>query len=295
MNRDDQAVRASEAVRLVAQWPGAWLLDRDGAVIGNGPVPPALARFLPANARGVAFFQQILPREQAGRLADTFAVAMDDPETVLDLDEALRLEFGKHGVDVRARLRRLEGLGAVAAMAVLEDDTAHRTVERALAAALGESGDQSLRDPETGLFGLRQFEFLLPIELRRGQRYAIQTTLLAIQPEIEEKGVFGSGNVTPAVLRELGERITAALRQTDVVFRIKPNRLHAVLTHTDATGALVAAQRVHAAMALGPLADGRAVRVREAIAASGTPEAPPPAQAWARQLLREVEAALAAG
>jgi GGDEF domain-containing protein len=287
-----EAIQQSEAVRLVAQWPGAWLLDREGTIIAHGPVPTVLARALRKDVRGKAFFGEVLPRNQCQGLADTFAVAMDDPETILDLDEPLRLTLAGVGMDVRARLRRLEGLGAASALVVVEDDTSRKTMERALGAALGETGDQSLRDPETGLFGLRQFEFLLPIELRRGQRYGIQTTLLGLAPEVSVNGVFSAAHVTPDVLRELGDRVQTALRQTDVVFRFKAKHLHVVLTHTDAAGGEVASQRVHEALALAPLADGRPVRVRAAIAASGTPESPPPPMQWARQMLTDTEALL---
>ena len=289
MSKQVEGAQQNEAVRLVAQWPGAWLLDHEGCVIAHGPMTAALARALRPDARGLAFFADVLPAPQAPRLADTFAVAMDDPETVLDLDESLRLTLGAVTMDVRARLRRVEGLGAAAALIVLEDDTSRKTLERALGAALGETGDQSLRDAETGLFGLRQFEFLLPIELRRGQRYGIQTTLLGLHPEILSGGVFTDDQVDGAVLRELGERVQAALRQTDVVFRLKPKRLHAVLTHTDGDGGKVATQRVHEALARGPLADGRTVRVRAGIVASGTSTTAPPASIWAKQMLRDVD------
>lgn len=287
-----EGMQQNEATRLVAQWPGAWLLDHDGRVIAHGPVPPILARALTKDARGLALFGDILPIAQAQRLADAFAVAMEDAELHLDTDESLRLTLGGVGLDVRARLRRVDGLGAAAALLVLEDDTPRKTLERALGAALGETGDQSLRDPETGLFGLRQFEFLLPIELRRGQRYGIQTTLLALKPEVQTKSGFSAVPVDAALLRELAERIQDALRQTDVVFRLKPQRLHVVLTHTDGPGGEVACQRVHAALAAAPLADGRVARVHASIVASGTPESPPAAVLWARQMLADVDALL---
>lgn len=288
MSKQVEGAQQSEAVRLVTQWPGAWLLDREGHVIAHGPMAPSLTRALKPDARGLAFFADVLPAQQAPRLADTFAVAMDDPETVLDLDEAVRLTLAGHASDVRARLRRVEGLGAATALAVVDDDTSRKTLERALGTALGETGDQSLRDAETGLFGVRQFEFLLPIELRRGQRYGIQTTLLGLHPELEHDGAFSANDVNGAVLRELGERVQAALRQTDVVFRLKAKRLHVVLTHTDGDGGKVATQRVHEALAGAPLGDGRKVRVRAAIVASGTmnPAAP---GLWAREMLKDVE------
>ena len=77
-----------------------------------------------------------------------------------------------------------------------------------------------------------------------------------------------------------------------MVFRFKAKHLHVVLTHTDAPGGEVASQRVHEALALGPLADGRAVRVRAAIVASGTPESPPAPVQWARQMLKDAESLL---
>ncbi len=287
-----EGLQQSEAVRLVAQWPGAWLLDHDGTVIANGPIAPMLARFLPKDPRGLAFFADVLPLEQIDQIAGAFALAMEDPESALDIDEGLRLTLRGTGLDVRARLRRVEGLGAAKALLTLEDNTSRKTTERALAAALGETGDQSLRDAETGLFGQRQFEFLLPIELRRGQRYGIQTTLLALQPEIQRNGQFKPAEPNAALLRELGERVQVALRQTDVVFRLRPDRLHVVLTHTDGPGGEIATQRVHAALAAAPLADGRVVRVRAGVVASGTPESPPPAMQWAQQMLADVDALL---
>ena len=151
-----EGTQQNEAMRLVAQWPGAWLLDQEGVVIAHGPVPPMLARLLTKDERGKVFFGAIVPSDQAQRLAGTFHVAMEHGDTVLDLDEALRLTVAGVPMDVRIRLRRVDGLGAATALAVLEDDTSRKTLERALAAALGETGDQSLRDGETGLFGLRQ-------------------------------------------------------------------------------------------------------------------------------------------
>ena len=284
-----EGTQQNEAMRLVAQWPGAWLLDQEGVVIAHGPLPPMLARVLTKDERGKVFFGGIVPSEQAPRLAGTFRVAMEHADTVLDLDEGLRLTVAGVPMDVRIRLRRVDGLGAATALAVLEDDTSRKTLERALAAALGETGDHSLRDVETGLFGLRQFEFLLPIELRRGQRYGIQTTLLGLRPEVAGQDAFSAAPVDAAVLRELGERVQNALRQTDVVFRLKPKHLHVVLTHTDAAGGEVASHRVHEALAAAPLADGRQVRVQAEIVASGTPDAPPQAMAWARQMLKDVD------
>lgn len=283
--------------RLVTQWPGAWLLDADGRVLTQGPAPGALASCIGADAGGRLLLEEVLGYPAGGRLAQQLATFLRQraqnagAAPVLDAEEALRLRFGRVTVDVRIRLRGLSGLAA-AILATVEDDTARKTTERALTAALGDGGDAAMFDAETGLYGRRQLDFLLPIELRRGQRYGLQTTLLGIRPEV---GVAGqSGEVTSAILRELGHRIQAALRQTDVVFHLRPGSLHVVLTHTDADAAQVAAQRVHAALAAAPLEDGRQVRARVAMAASGTPDSPPPALAWARELLAEVDRLLTA-
>ena len=282
----------SDTQRLVTQWPGACLLDATGTVVAHGPLPGALARLAPTGATGRALLTDVLGGAPSALTHVWGTWRQGHAATLLDLEESVRVPVGRLAIDVRVHLRSLAGVEGAVALALVTDDTARKTTERALAAALGDGGDATMLDPETGLYGRRQFDFLLPIELRRGQRYGLQTTLLGVQPELLTDGVWSSEAVTPALLRELADRIQRSLRQTDVIFHLRLHRLHVVLTHTDAEGAQVAAQRVHGALAAQA---GTSLRGRVAMSASGTPTSPPPALAWAREMLAEVDQLLDVG
>ena len=166
---------------LLAAWPtAAFVLDRDGTVLAHGGGEAALHGWLPADARGGNFFVDVIPGDEVPELGGAFHAAMDDEEQPLDLSLSWHLETAERRVDVRLRLRKVEDSGQTLCIATIEDDTRLQTAESALAAAMGEAREQQHADPVTGLWGRRQFDFVLPVELRRGHRYGVGTTLMAI-------------------------------------------------------------------------------------------------------------------
>jgi len=175
-------------------------------------------------------------------------------------------------------------------LAVVEDVTRWKTTERALAAALGEARGSGVHDPATGLFSRRQFDYVLPIELRRAHRYGHPTTLLAI-----DFVQVGHPPAEAAVVA-LAAELLSVMRQTDIAFRFEPARFHLVLTHTDTQGAALARRRLYEALAPGlPGQSGeRRPEVRIASASVEPQAGPMDYLARARQLLDEVAAGLAA-
>ena len=284
---------------LLAAWPtAAFVLDRDGTVLAHGGGEPALHGWLPADARGGNFFVDVIPGGEVPELGGAFHAAMDDEEQPLDLSLSWHLETAERRVDVRLRLRKVEDGGQTLCIATVEDDTRLQTAESALAAAMGEAREQQHADPVTGLWGRRQFDFVLPVELRRGHRYGVGTTLMAIDARWDlpapPGGVGGPVALADVALRALGEELQGIFRLSDVLFRFEESRFHIVLCHTDAEGADGALRRLIVAtshLSVPGVPVGQLV-LRMAMSTSGTFEQPTHYVHVAQEMLAQVNAEL---
>ena len=286
---------------VLAAWPtAAFLLDREGAVLTHGGSEGGLRAWWPADARGRNFFVDVLGGGEVAELGGAFHSAMDDEDRPLDLNLAWHVDLRGRRADVRVRLRKIGGGDQPLCIATIEDDTRLQTAESALAAAMGEVREQQDSDVVTGLWGRRQFDFLLPIELRRGHRYGVGTTLLGIDAgwEIPQppggKGVGGTVALQDPALRALGEQLQVVFRLSDVSFRFAPSRFHVILTHTDAGAADGALRRLVSATShlSVPGVPAGQLLLRMAMSSSGTFEAPAQYVQIAQEMLAQVDAQL---
>ncbi len=223
---------------LLQALPGtAYLLDKTGQVLEQNTVDLALRKRLPADSRGQNFFVGVIAGGGTPELGGAFYAAMADAQASLDVDLDWRLS-SQGGQDVRIRLRKVAATttGDVLGLAIVEDATRQKTTERALSAAMGEGRDEHMHDPVTRMFSRAQFDFLVPIELRRAQRYGYQTSLLAVD--------LLPGALSDDALRAATACTISCLRQSDFCFRFSGSRFYVLLTHTDAAGAEIAGQRI---------------------------------------------------
>lgn len=286
---------------LLGGWPtAAFILDREGTVLAQGGGEGCLRAWLAADVRGLNFFVDLLRGGEVAELGGAFHAAMDEEGLPLDLNLAWHVEVEGRRADIRVRLRKVERSDQPLCIATIEDDTRLQTTESALAAALGEVREQQHNDPVTGLWGRRQFDFLLPIELRRGHRYGVGTTLLGLDARWEiprppdGRGVGGVVALSDVALRALGEQLQSVFRLSDVVFRFAPSRFHVVLCHTDAGAADGALRRLVAATAhlTVPGVPAGQLLLRMAMSSSGTFESPTHYVQVSQEMLAQVDAEL---
>lgn len=238
----DQVTEMANFRQLLLAMPGTvYLLDKSGQVLDQNAVDLALRKRMPADSQGKDFFVDVIAGGGTAELGGTFYAAMADAQASLDVDLDWRIASGG-GQDVRIRLRKIAAAndGEALALAIVEDATRQKTTERALSAAMGEGRDEHMHDPVTRMFSRAQFDFLVPIELRRAQRYGYQTSLLAVDllPQ----------TLSDDALRAATACTISCLRQSDFCFRFKGSRFYVLLTHTDATGAEIAGQRIGVSM-----------------------------------------------
>jgi len=238
----DQSIEIANFRQLLLAMPGTvYLLNKSGQVLHQNAVDLALRKRMPADSRGQNFFADVIQGGGTAELGGAFYAAMADAQAGLDVDLDWRISSGG-GQDVRIRLRKIaaDAGGEDLALAVVEDATRQKTTERALSAAMGEGRDEHMHDPVTRMFSRAQFDFLVPIELRRAQRYGYQTSLLAVDllPQ----------TLSDDALRAATACTISCLRQSDFCFRFKGSRFYVLLTHTDAAGAEIAGQRIGVSM-----------------------------------------------
>jgi diguanylate cyclase (GGDEF)-like protein len=161
-----------------------------------------------------------------------------------ELDE--QREFtAASGLEVRARLLRVELAGQPFGLLTVEDNARVKQTERALATALGQAENQALRDPLTGLFNRRHLEAILPAELERAQRFDTAISVLVIDADHFKKlnDRFGHAAGDRALV-QLARSMSRILRQGDTCARLGGEEFCAVLPRADAAQALQAADRL---------------------------------------------------
>lgn len=112
-------------------------------------------------------------------------------------------------------------------------------------------------DALTGLLNRRALEEFAQLELKRGDRFA--TPLSAILCDIDHFKAINDRDGHAAgdrVIRAVGERLRAELRETDAFGRWGGEEFIAILPDTPAAAAQVLAERMRAAIEAGPVGDG---------------------------------------
>jgi GGDEF domain-containing protein len=299
-------VHRAQALKLLPflqAWPtAAFLLDADGRVHAHSAGEQVLRGWLPEQAMGLEFFREVLLGGQVPELGGAFHAAMDDDEMTLDLAIDWQLGEPGRGRDVTVRLRKVSLEGTTWCLAIISDLTRVKTAERALAAVFGEARDQGMIDPETGLFGRRQFDFVLPIELRRATRYGYGTAVLAMEvgtlpvharePSASDRMALRVADrpMEAETLRIAADHLAKITRQTDVLFHFEPTRFHVVLTHTDQAGAQLASQRLGASLRdAGLFLPERRVVARMAVVGFGPDTRPGDYQQFCQLVLADLD------
>ena len=290
-------------IPFLQAWPtAAFLIDRDGHVLAHSAGELALRGWLPEDARGQDFFREVLLEAEVPELGGAFHAAMDDDDLALDVAHDWQLGEPGRGLDVLVRLRKVKLDGEAWCLAVVSDITRGKTAERALAAAFGEARDEAMTDPATGVFSRRQFEFVLPIELRRAARYGYGTAVLVVEvgtlpvqsrePSPGDRLALRVADrpVEDKALRTIAQHLIKITRQTDVLFRFEPTRFHVVLTHTDHAGAQLAAQRLGASLkAAGLFLPELRLVLRMAVMAFTAETRPQDYQQFAHEVLTDLD------
>ncbi len=258
----------------------AYLLDGNGIVLAHNQAPVALRALLPESATGMSFFDEVLPDGQTSELGGAFQAAMDDANLELAAEVEWLLDPSGACRDVHIQLRTIGSDNQRLGLAIISDHTRLKTAERAIAATFGEARDSGMTDAETGLFSRRQFDFIMAIELRRAKRYGHPTALLALEcgtvptsarePNRSDRLAVrvADAPLQPAEMVRVAEVLRHVTRTTDVLFRFETSRFHLVLTHSDRSGAGIAAQRLSSHLQSLPIiAPGRRLVVRMALTA----------------------------
>jgi len=133
----------------------------------------------------------------------------------------------------------------------------------------------SNRDGLTGLFNHAYFKHLLDLEVKRSLRQRHPTSLLMLDIDgfksLNDRLGHTGGD---SILEEVGRRIRASVREIDIAARYGGEEFAVVLPYTGIEGAMVAAERIRAALAAEHFkagTPGTAVEVTASIGAASCP------------------------
>ena len=148
---------------------------------------------------------------------------------------------------------RASGLSGLDAGADLWLDPARDAEELALQLAAlarrAQLGGTPRLDSLTGLIGHRWMGELLRHEFDRASRYRRAMGLMVIEPDPLEKINHDLGiEAGDRALREMALLLRSLVREVDLLGRLSGKRFAVVLPETDAAGALIAAERLRAAV-----------------------------------------------
>ncbi len=146
-----------------------------------------------------------------------------------------------YSVDAVSIPRRVPGLPVHDEVCLLEDS--FQLMSRVI-----QTHEQELRklvvlDDVTGLYNAAHFRRQLALELAKGKRYKHATSLLVV--DIGGLSGLGSSDADRVRVRT-ASFLLAGLRHVDILFRISPDRLAALLPETPQEGASKAADRIRA-------------------------------------------------
>ncbi len=213
--------------------------------------------------------QAVLALKQRGLdvVIDDAATAAPEPATLASECDLLLFDAQRHG-DWVARLRAdvesstlpiavwappAEGRAALENGADVwlsldesPQDLALRLMALARRAHLG--GAPRL-DPLTGLSGHRRLQELLRHEFDRAVRYKRSLALVVVEPDgLELASQKQGGEASDTLLRDLAQHLRGLVRDVDLLGRLSGKRFAVILPETDGEGAVVAGERLRAAI-----------------------------------------------
>lgn len=108
----------------------------------------------------------------------------------------------------------------------------------------------STSDPLTGALNRRHFMALVGRELKRAERYGARFSLLMLDIDHFKRinDTYGH-QIGDEAIKKMAETCNAHLRPTDMLCRYGGEEFLIALTHTEETGALIAAERIREAVA----------------------------------------------
>lgn len=125
-----------------------------------------------------------------------------------------------------------------------------RMKNKQLEELLGKVEYMAITDALTGLYNRRRFHDVLSKEFERSTRYANPVSLIMLDIDHFKKVNDNYGHQTgDTVLREVGNIITASIRDIDIASRFGGEEFMVVLPNTEKENAKVGAERMRAAIA----------------------------------------------
>jgi diguanylate cyclase (GGDEF)-like protein len=185
--------------------------------------------------------------------------------------------------------KRASGTQLIARLA-----TARRilALEHSLRQVIEERRRMAMTDALTGVHNRRYFMSHLRRELKRGQRYGSQVSLLVLDidhfKKINDRHGHAAGD---GVLVEFAQRLQQTLpRETDWVARLGGEEFAVVLPQTDTAGARVVAERLRVAVHGAPMRTaGGSIQVTVSIGVCGSAMLTGADEATVEQLLRRAD------
>ncbi|MFQ5645373.1 MAG: diguanylate cyclase domain-containing protein [bacterium] len=108
-----------------------------------------------------------------------------------------------------------------------------------------ECKNQSILDEETGVFDSQYFNMSLETISSQAARYHTPLSLMLVEVDYYDTlvGTFGEEQ-GKATLKAMAKVFRSALRNSDILARVGDHKFAAILTHTDLSGGMVAAERI---------------------------------------------------
>ena len=123
--------------------------------------------------------------------------------------------------------------------------------------AISEIAETETIDPITGLWNRRMLAERLDLEIARHQRYGVPLSLILL--DVDDLGYINREHGTvagDAVLAAIGERLSAAIRSTDLVARFTGDEFAVVLPGIGKTAAFAVSEKLRAAVRETPVTVG---------------------------------------
>ncbi|HEX5166037.1 MAG TPA: diguanylate cyclase, partial [Thermomicrobiales bacterium] len=197
-------------------------------------------------ARADTTSQIVVPIRCSGELAGVISVEGTEQQPLTRHDLELLQTFAEHAGTVISNARRYEQVQQLA-----------------------------LRDPITDLPNYRQFQTRLNAELARSERHGRPLALLVIDLDGFKSINDAFGHLAgDEVLRQIGSRLLAELRESDVLARYAGDEFVVILPETDRSLAQQIAGRLHSAIASQPfrVSSGQQVIVSLSIGVAAFPD-----------------------
>jgi diguanylate cyclase (GGDEF)-like protein/PAS domain S-box-containing protein len=261
---------SEERYRLLVEhtWDVVWTTGFDGRITY---VSPAVERLRGVSAEETIHetIDTLYPPESAASIRNYFRTVLDAIEHGTK-PPAFRLEhefYRRDGSTVPAEMQVIPHLDedgqVVELIGVTRDITERRELETELKRL-------AVTDPLTGVWNRRHGEELLSADLGQAHRDGRSLSLLILDVDhfkaINDTRGHQAGD---RVLVEVGQRLMAACRETDMVARWGGEEFVVLLRDCSLEDGLNTADAIRAAIADAPFLDGRRVTVSIGVAAAG--------------------------